>query len=97
MPHSVPRWYHGNVSRIEAETALRLQPPGSYLIRNCESARKDYSLSLKYVHLLDHFCSNFFGSLQPKMDQTLVPLCKAGHADLHTSIHISNICCLLKP
>ena len=47
MPHSVPRWYHGNVSRIEAETALRLQPPGSYLIRNCESARKDYSLSLK--------------------------------------------------
>lgn len=41
------RWYHGNVSRVEAETALRLQPPGSYLVRNCESARKDYSLSLK--------------------------------------------------
>jgi len=43
-------WYHGNVSRIEAETALRLHPPGSYLIRNCESARKDYSLSLKSSH-----------------------------------------------
>jgi len=40
-------WYHGNVSRIEAEAALRLHPPGSYLVRNCESARKDYSLSLK--------------------------------------------------
>jgi len=43
-------WYHGNVSRIEAETALRLHPAGSYLIRNCESARKDYSLSLKSSH-----------------------------------------------
>ena len=39
------------MSRIEAETALRLHPPGSYLIRNCESARKDYSLSLKYVRV----------------------------------------------
>ena len=41
------RWYHGNISRLEAEAALRLHPAGSYLVRNCESARKDYSLSLK--------------------------------------------------
>ena len=41
------RWYHGNISRVEAEAALRPHPPGSYLVRNCESARKDYSLSLK--------------------------------------------------
>ena len=41
------RWYHGNISRLEAEAALRLHPSGSYLVRNCESARKDYSLSLK--------------------------------------------------
>ena len=41
------RWYHGNISRLEAEAALRLHPSGCYLVRNCESARKDYSLSLK--------------------------------------------------
>merc|ERR1719237_937476 len=34
----------------QCEPALRLHPPGSYLIRNCESARKDYSLSLKSSH-----------------------------------------------
>jgi len=47
-------WYHGNVSRLEAEAALRLHPPGSYLVRNCESARKDYSLSLKSSHGFMH-------------------------------------------
>jgi len=40
-------WYHGNVSRHEAEAVLRLHPPGSYLVRKSESATKDYSLSLK--------------------------------------------------
>lgn len=47
-------WYHGNISRVEAEAALRLHPPGSYLVRNCESARKDYSLSLKSSHGFMH-------------------------------------------
>lgn len=47
-------WYHGNISRIEAEAALRLHPSGSYLVRNCESARKDYSLSLKSSHGFMH-------------------------------------------
>ena len=55
------RWYHGNISRIEAEAALRLHPSGSYLVRNCESARKDYSLSLKWV---SHFQSAFHNLLK---------------------------------
>lgn len=41
------RWYHGALTRIEAESTLRPLMEGSFLVRNCESARNDYSLSLK--------------------------------------------------
>lgn len=41
------RWYHGQLTRIEAESTLRPLVEGSFLVRNCESARNDYSLSLK--------------------------------------------------
>lgn len=41
------RWYHGSITRIEAETTLRPLSEGSFLVRNCESTKQDYSLSLK--------------------------------------------------
>nr|XP_013101135.1 unnamed protein product [Stomoxys calcitrans] len=40
-------WYHGAITRIEAETTLRPLAEGSFLVRNCESTKQDYSLSLK--------------------------------------------------
>ncbi|GLH05663.1 Protein E(sev)2B [Gryllus bimaculatus] len=40
-------WYHGAITRLEAENILRLLREGSYLVRNSESTRQDYSLSLK--------------------------------------------------
>ncbi|XP_037932883.1 uncharacterized protein LOC119667648 [Teleopsis dalmanni] len=40
-------WYHGAITRIEAETTLRPLNEGSFLVRNCESTKQDYSLSLK--------------------------------------------------
>ncbi|XP_059487519.1 serine/arginine repetitive matrix protein 1 isoform X2 [Neocloeon triangulifer] len=40
-------WFHGAITRIEAEAELRLHPEGSYLVRNSESSRQDFSLSLK--------------------------------------------------
>lgn len=40
-------WYHGALTRIEAESTLRPLMEGSFLVRNCESARNDFSLSLK--------------------------------------------------
>ena len=40
-------WYHGSISRIEAEKLLRVHREGSYLIRTSESNRQDYSLSVK--------------------------------------------------
>ena len=41
------RWYHGSITRHEAENALRLHEEGSFLVRNSESSMNDYSLSVK--------------------------------------------------
>jgi len=41
------RWYHGSISRLDAEALLRVHREGSYLVRMSESNRCDYSLSLK--------------------------------------------------
>uniref|UniRef100_A0A4W3I442 SH2 domain-containing protein n=1 Tax=Callorhinchus milii TaxID=7868 RepID=A0A4W3I442_CALMI len=40
-------WYHGGISRIDAENLLRLCKECSYLVRNSQSSKNDYSLSLK--------------------------------------------------
>ncbi|XP_073405846.1 SH2 domain-containing adapter protein B isoform X2 [Dendrobates tinctorius] len=40
-------WYHGAVSRIDAENLLRLCKECSYLVRNSQTSKHDYSLSLK--------------------------------------------------
>lgn len=47
IPLHRQRWYHGAISRLQAERILRSQKEGSYLVRISESNRLDYSLSLK--------------------------------------------------
>lgn len=47
IPLDRQNWYHGSISRIEAENTLRPLHEGSFLVRNSESTRQDYSLSLK--------------------------------------------------
>ncbi|XP_077299445.1 SH2 domain-containing adapter heavyweight [Arctopsyche grandis] len=47
LPLERQGWYHGAMTRVEAEGVLRGATEGGFLVRNCESARKDYSLSLK--------------------------------------------------
>ena len=42
-------WYHGKISRDQAEDILRNQPDFSFLVRNSESCRMDYSLSIRSV------------------------------------------------
>lgn len=41
------RWYHGSLSRSEAESLLTLCKECSYLVRNSQTNRLDYSLSLR--------------------------------------------------
>ncbi|XP_018429254.1 PREDICTED: SH2 domain-containing adapter protein B-like, partial [Nanorana parkeri] len=40
-------WYHGSISRTDAENLLRLCKECSYLVRNSQTSKHDYSLSLK--------------------------------------------------
>uniref|UniRef100_UPI003AACF627 SH2 domain-containing adapter protein F-like n=1 Tax=Centroberyx gerrardi TaxID=166262 RepID=UPI003AACF627 len=40
-------WYHGTLSRSEAESLLTLCKESSYLVRNSQTCRNDYSLSLR--------------------------------------------------
>ncbi|CAH2049349.1 unnamed protein product, partial [Iphiclides podalirius] len=47
LPLDRQGWYHGTLSRVEAEGLLREADEGAFLVRNSESAKHDYSLSLK--------------------------------------------------
>lgn len=42
------RWYHGALTRSEAECLLTLCKECSYLVRKSQTSRNDYSLSLRY-------------------------------------------------
>ena len=47
LPLDRQEWYHGSITRHEAENALRLHEEGSFLVRNSESSSNDFSLSVK--------------------------------------------------
>lgn len=47
MPLESQIWYHGAISRTDAESLLRLCKEASYLVRNSETSKNDFSLSLK--------------------------------------------------
>ncbi|XP_065059511.1 SH2 domain-containing adapter protein D-like [Rhopilema esculentum] len=47
MPLQNQGWYHGKITRFDAEELLRNVPDCSYLIRDSESSKTDFSLSLK--------------------------------------------------
>ena len=44
------RWFHGKITRAAAESLLKQQQDGSYLIRESESTPGDFSLSVRYVY-----------------------------------------------
>ncbi|XP_053200836.1 growth factor receptor-bound protein 2-like [Panonychus citri] len=51
-PHD---WYHGRISRADAERLLITQHEGAFLIRVSESSPSDFSLSVKCGDYVQHF------------------------------------------
>ncbi|XP_034520046.1 SH2 domain-containing adapter protein B isoform X2 [Ailuropoda melanoleuca] len=49
-------WYHGAISRGDAENLLRLCKECSYLVRNSQTSKHDYSLSLNTLHFRRRMC-----------------------------------------
>uniref|UniRef100_A0A6I8N4Y0 SH2 domain-containing adapter protein D n=1 Tax=Ornithorhynchus anatinus TaxID=9258 RepID=A0A6I8N4Y0_ORNAN len=47
VPLEKQAWFHGAISRVEAESQLSLCKEGSYMVRHSETSRDDYSLSLR--------------------------------------------------
>ncbi|XP_062843770.1 src homology 2 domain containing transforming protein D, a [Trichomycterus rosablanca] len=54
LPLEQQVWYHGALTRSEAETLLTLCKECSYLVRNSQTSRNDYSLSLRSCHGFMH-------------------------------------------
>ncbi|KAM3850866.1 SH2 domain-containing adapter protein F-like [Vipera latastei] len=47
LPLESQAWFHGPISRAEAETLLTLCREGSYLVRSSKASHSEYSLSLR--------------------------------------------------
>ncbi len=68
-------WFHGNITRAEAELSLSSGINGSFLLRESESKPGQYSISLRYdgrvfhyrIHL-DQQTSNYFVTPESKFD-----------------------------
>ncbi|KAM6188181.1 LOW QUALITY PROTEIN: SH2 domain-containing adapter protein B-like [Sarcoramphus papa] len=54
IPLEKQTWYHGAISQTEAENLLRLCEECSYLVRNSQTNKHDYSLSLKNSQCFMH-------------------------------------------
>ncbi|XP_056132018.1 src homology 2 domain containing transforming protein D, b [Lampris incognitus] len=62
LPLEKQVWYHGALSRSEAESLLTLCKECSYLVRNSQTSRSDYSLSLRscqgFMHMKFTHCKD---------------------------------------
>ncbi|KAL2091498.1 hypothetical protein ACEWY4_013761 [Coilia grayii] len=54
LPLEQQVWYHGALTRSEAESLLTLCKECSYLVRNSQTSRTDYSLSIRSCHGFMH-------------------------------------------
>ncbi|XP_043576884.1 SH2 domain-containing adapter protein F-like isoform X2 [Chiloscyllium plagiosum] len=75
LPLEKQVWYHGAISRADAENLLMLCKECSYLVRNSETSRNDYSLSLRssqgYMHMKfskTKDCKYILGQNSPPFD-----------------------------
>nr|XP_013800030.1 PREDICTED: SH2 domain-containing adapter protein B-like [Apteryx mantelli mantelli] len=74
IPLEKQMWYHGAISRMDAENLLRLCKECSYLVRNNQTNKYDYSLSLKssqgfmHIKLMKYKEKYILGQNSPPFD-----------------------------
>ena len=88
-------WFHGNITRAEAELSLGSGINGSFLVRESESKPGQYSISLRYDGRVFHYrihqdsSSKFFVTPESKFDT--LPLLVVHHSKnpdgLTTTLH----------
>uniref|UniRef100_A0A8B9H692 GRB2 related adaptor protein 2b n=1 Tax=Astyanax mexicanus TaxID=7994 RepID=A0A8B9H692_ASTMX len=52
---NIPRWYQDDISRQEAESMLKSQPIGAFIIRDSQSSPGDLSISVRHESDVQHF------------------------------------------
>ncbi|KAG7269174.1 hypothetical protein CRUP_005730 [Coryphaenoides rupestris] len=57
LPLEKQSWYHGCVSRQEAEFELQSCKEASFLVRNSESGTSKYSIALNIPEVVHHYCT----------------------------------------
>merc|ERR1712226_391545 len=60
LPLNIQRWFHGSITRLEAEKRLALKEVGTFLVRNSESSMTDFSLSIRSLLGFMHMKINRF-------------------------------------
>lgn len=48
-------WFHGHISRDEAEKRLKDKPNGAFLVRESTNYPGDYTLCLHYKNKVEHY------------------------------------------
>ncbi|XP_019638612.1 PREDICTED: SH2 domain-containing adapter protein F-like isoform X1 [Branchiostoma belcheri] len=91
IPLEGQRWYHGSISRVDAEHVLRSCKECSFLVRNSESSRTNFSLSIKSAKGFMHMKIAHNVDLKYILGECSKPFDTVPDVIYHYSIHTLNI------
>ncbi|XP_078593694.1 uncharacterized protein LOC144871750 isoform X1 [Branchiostoma floridae x Branchiostoma japonicum] len=91
IPLEGQRWYHGSISRVDAENVLRSCRECSFLVRNSESSRTNFSLSIKSAKGFMHMKIAHNVDLKYILGECSKPFDTVPDVIYHYSIHTLNI------
>ncbi|XP_066271481.1 SH2 domain-containing adapter protein F-like [Branchiostoma lanceolatum] len=91
IPLESQGWYHGSISRVDAENILRSCRECSFLVRNSESSRTNFSLSMKSAKGFMHMKIAHNVDLKYILGECSKPFDTVPDVIYHYSIHTLNI------
>lgn len=96
---SSPSWYHGSVSRQQAEAQLQRCREASFLVRDSESGTSKYSIALKWVHwcveVISSECVCAFRTTTRHAIQSRMHIFILHAAPVHCTVIFAFMCCFL--